>query len=179
MEKGYQRHIPMLNSNQERNSKMIKHLSKEDGITLIELLATLTILSFLIVLTYGILFNGFNYSKKANEQVTLQQEMNLFTTTITKMHESESTYDIVVDANPNASTITLIGKNAAGTIDRTFDFSNSNFQYTLYNYSGNVDTPFNTTTTIDTTHPLFIKIIICNKKSPTQKYEVKTIISRL
>jgi prepilin-type N-terminal cleavage/methylation domain-containing protein len=169
----------MLNSKQERNLEMMNFPSKEDGITLIELLAVLAILSFLIVLTSGVLFDGFKYSKAANEQVTLQQEMDLFTTTITKMHESESTYDIVVDTNPNATSVKFIGKNDKGDIDRTLDISNSNFQYSLYDYSSNVDIPLNNTTTMDTTKPLYIKIIINNKTSPNQKYEIKTIISRL
>lgn len=158
---------------------MIKHLSKEDGITLVELLATLAIVSFLIVLTYGVFFNGTNYSKKATEQITLQQEINLFTSTITKFHENETSYEIEVDRNPNANFVKLTGKNASGNIDRTFDFDNNDFQYSLYTYSGNVDTPLDTSKPIITSEPLYIKVIISNKKSPSQKIVVKTIISKL
>jgi prepilin-type N-terminal cleavage/methylation domain-containing protein len=120
---------------------MRTRLSKVDGITLVELLAAMAILSFLIVLTYGVLVKGFDFSKSANAQVSIQQEMNIMTSTITKLHETETTYDIILDGNPNAGKVQFIGKNADGTTDKTIIFSNSDYQYSLYIFKGNVDTP--------------------------------------
>jgi prepilin-type N-terminal cleavage/methylation domain-containing protein len=158
---------------------MNKYPSKEDGVTLVELLGTLTILSIIIVLAYGVLMNGLNYSNKASEKTSLQKEANLLTNTITKLHEEELTYEIILDANPNASIIKLQGKDSTGTVTRGFEFSDSNFEYSLYDYSGSAETLLNLITTIDTTKPFYIKIEIKNKKTPSQKYEVKTIISNL
>jgi prepilin-type N-terminal cleavage/methylation domain-containing protein len=149
---------------------MTKHPSRESGITLVELLATLAILSILVVLSYGLFFNGLSASQQGKEQVNIQQEMNLLMTTITKIHETEDTYSIVVDQYPNAHTVQIKG----GT--KSFEFSNSNFEYKL-DYYQQVGTLL--PNTIQTKDPIYITVVISNKDMPSQKYEVKTIISRL
>lgn len=152
---------------------MNKNPSKEDGITLIELLATLAILSLVIVITYSVFFNGLNYSKKANDAVALQQEMNITIESITKFHESQSAYDIKVDQSPFASKITLIGSN-------TLVISNDQYEYSLYDFSGGTENLITDNKHINTsTEKLFIKMIIRNKKNPDEKYELRTVISRL
>lgn len=151
---------------------MNKSLSNENGITLIELLATLAIVSFVSILLYGVLMDGFNYSKKSKEKVSLQQEMNIVVTTFTKFHESNESYDIMVDG-PNSSKIQLI------STDKTIELSNPNYEYSLIDYKGTTETPFASTNNVSTTQPLYLKIIIKDKKQPSQTYEVKTIISRL
>jgi prepilin-type N-terminal cleavage/methylation domain-containing protein len=158
---------------------MITRLQKNDGFTLIELLATLVIISIVSTLIYGVLLDGFNYSKKSEDNVSIQQEMNIFFTTITKVHESYTSYDIVVDQNPNANKIQLIGKDITGKVVRTVEISNDNYVYSLFNYQGGSDVPLSTSTTINTSQPFYVKIIITNKKQPNQTYGIKTIISRL
>ncbi|WP_045523452.1 type II secretion system protein [Neobacillus niacini] len=155
-----------------------KRLSNEDGITLIEILATLAIVSIISILLYGVLLNGFDYSKKSKENVSLQQEMNIVVTSITKFHESYGAYDIIVDG-PNSSKIQLLSKKPDGTVDKTIELSNSSYEYSLFDYKGTTETPFSPTTNVSTAQPLYIKIIIKDKKQPSQAYEVKTIISRL
>jgi prepilin-type N-terminal cleavage/methylation domain-containing protein len=158
---------------------MNKYLSREAGVTLVELLATLTILSLLVVLTYGVLMNGINYSKMSSENTSLQREANLLTNTITKLHETEISYEIILDTNPNATKISLNGKDSFGTLTRSFEFSDSKYEYSLYDYSSSVETPLTNLNTIKSSEPFYLKIVIRNKKDINQKYEVKTIISRL
>jgi prepilin-type N-terminal cleavage/methylation domain-containing protein len=161
--------------------KKYKSLTNEDGITLIELLATLAILSIVSVLLYGVLLNGFHYSKKSQEKVSIQQEMNIIVTSITKFHESYETYEIKVDHNPDASKIQLIGKDS-GTVVKTIELSNSNYEYSLFDYSGPTETALPQLPAIKnviTSQPLYIRLLIKDKKHPSQTYEVKTIISRL
>ncbi|MEH7276293.1 type II secretion system protein [Neobacillus vireti] len=160
---------------------MKKHISltNENGITLIEVLATLAIVSFISILLYGVLINGFDYSKKSQEKVSLQQEMNIVVTTITKFHESYGEYDINLDPNPGSSKIHLLGKKTDGTIDKSIELSNPNYEYSLYDYKSTPETPLSLTTSVSTAQPLYIKIIIKDKKHPSQTYEVKTIIARL
>ncbi|MEM5016515.1 type II secretion system protein [Metabacillus indicus] len=158
---------------------MRTHLQKNDGFTLIELLAVLVILSIVGTLVSSVLLNGINYSKKSEEQVSIQQEMNLFLTTITTSHETLTSYELVADHNPAANTIKLIGKDASGKIVRTAELSNENYVYSLYNHQGGRDVPLPASTTIQTSKPFYIHIIITSKKQPNQTYEIKTIISRL
>jgi prepilin-type N-terminal cleavage/methylation domain-containing protein len=158
---------------------MIKRLQNEDGITLIEVLATLAILSIISTLLYGVLLNGIDYSKKSKAAVSLQQEMNIIITNITKVHESYGSYNIIVNPKPDASKIQLLGKDSTGTIIKTIELSNADYEYSLFNYQGTTEVPFSNTTSVTTSQPLYIKIIIKNKKNPSKIYEVKTIISRL
>jgi prepilin-type N-terminal cleavage/methylation domain-containing protein len=156
---------------------MNKRLSKESGITLIELLAVLAIMSILISLMYGVLINGFDYSKKSNEKVAIQQEMNLLLTSITRLHEDEKAYFIFL--NPDASSIQLQVKNQDDTaVIKSHTFSDSNFEYTLSDYK-DTEKLFDPPKKIETKDPFYIKIIISSKRFPAEKYEVKTIISRL
>jgi prepilin-type N-terminal cleavage/methylation domain-containing protein len=156
----------------------MKQLTKEDGITLIEVLATITILSIVIVIASRVFFSGFDYSEKANETISLQQEANLIVTNINKFHESGYDYTFELDHNPSASIVKIVGKNQSGT-NKTVEFSNKDYEYSLYDYSGNMETSFNTIRQVKTTEPLYIKIVIKNKKHPGQIYDVKTIINRL
>ncbi|MEH7381980.1 prepilin-type N-terminal cleavage/methylation domain-containing protein [Bacillus sp. JJ1533] len=158
---------------------MKKYLRNSDGITLIELLATLAIFSIVSILIYGVLLNGMNYSEKSKDNVSRQQEMNILVTTITKAHETYASYDIVVDQSPDAHNIQLIGKDATGNIVHTVDIANENYVYSLYNSQESNEVPFSTETTVDSSQPLHIKIIIKDKKQPSKTSEIKTIISRL
>ncbi|WP_419956023.1 PulJ/GspJ family protein [Neobacillus niacini] len=158
---------------------MYKSLSNDDGITLIEVLATLAIMSIISILLYGVLMNGFDYSKKSQEKVSIQQEMNIVVTSITKFHESYRSYDIKIDHNPDARKIQLLGKDSAGTVVNTVELSNPDYEYSLYDYSGTIETTFPTTRNVNTSQALYIRITIKDKKNPSQTYEVKTIISRL
>lgn len=158
---------------------MMKHLRNNGGITLIELLATMAIFSIVSILIYGVLINGMNYSEKSKDNVSRQQEMNILVTTITKAHETYAMYDIVVDQSPDANRIQLIGKDVSGTVVNTVEISNENFVYSLVNSQGSTEVPFSTTTTVNSSQPLYIKIIIKDKKRPSQTSEIKTIISRL
>lgn len=154
-------------------------LSNENGITLIELLAVIAILSFLIVIAYNVLLSGINDSTKITDDVSLQEEMNYILTSISNMHHSQNSYSIIMDANPNATTIKLQSKDASGAILKEIDINNNNYTYTLYDYSSNTDKLLQTTTTVNTSNPLYIKIVISNIKNPNDTYETKTIISRL
>ena len=110
---------------------MFRSLSKEEGITLIEVLATLTILSIISILIYGVLNNGLDYSKKSQKNVALQQEMNILITTFTKLHESNDKYEIVWDSNPDASKIQLITKDTSGKILKAIEFANADYVYSI------------------------------------------------
>lgn len=158
---------------------MISRLQKNDGITLIELLATIAILSIISILIYSVLIDGLNYSKKSEDKVAIQQEMNILLTALTKAHETYASYDIVIDQNPNGNKIQIIGKNDTGSVVGTVEISNENFLYSLINDQGGTEVNLSTSTHVDTSHPLYIKVIIKNKNQPSLSFEESTIINRL
>jgi prepilin-type N-terminal cleavage/methylation domain-containing protein len=158
---------------------MITHLKKNNGFTLIELLAAMSIFSIVMILLYGVLSNGMDYSKKSMGNVSVQQELNILITTMTKIHETYPSYDIIFDHNPDATSIKLLGKDDTGRVVYTNELSTGNHTYSLMNYQGDSEVFLSTVTTVDTSQPLYIKCKIHNTKHPDQKAEIKTIISRL
>ncbi|MCQ6273510.1 type II secretion system protein [Bacillus sp. V3B] len=64
------------------------------GITLIELLITLAVLSMIGILVWGVFFQGTNYSNKAMIKNQMQQEANIIMTKLTKIHQTSDSYEI-------------------------------------------------------------------------------------
>jgi prepilin-type N-terminal cleavage/methylation domain-containing protein len=148
------------------------------GVTLIEVLATLTILSLLIGLVYGVFINGINYSNKAKDTVSIQQEANLILTTLKELHETNSTYTVEVPIDHEALIILEEG-NVINKIE------NPSFLYQICDPSLGVDcdTQYNSNfskTIANTNQDTFqVRLLLINKKKPSIKYEVQTILSRL
>ena len=66
----------------------------EGGITLVEVLATLTILSLISVSIWSVFFQGYNYSQKALSKNFMLQESNILFTNLKKTHQTLIKYDI-------------------------------------------------------------------------------------
>ena len=62
----------------------MKQIKNQSGITLIEVLATITILSIVSVIIYNVFSNGLRYSSQAEDTVLIQQEANYLLTAIKK-----------------------------------------------------------------------------------------------
>ncbi len=67
----------------------MKQMKNQAGITLIEVLATITILSIVSVIIYSVFSNGLRYSSQAEETVLIQQEANYLLTLLKEQHENE------------------------------------------------------------------------------------------
>ncbi|MEW9053299.1 MAG: type II secretion system protein [Neobacillus sp.] len=66
----------------------------ESGLTLVELLATLVILSILGVIIWSIFFQGFSFSQKAISKNSMLQESNITITNLTRIHQTLTEYEI-------------------------------------------------------------------------------------
>jgi type II secretory pathway component PulJ len=64
------------------------------GISLVEVLVTLAILSLVGIIIWGVFFQGFSFSKKMESKNALQQEANLIITNLTKVHQTSTEYQI-------------------------------------------------------------------------------------
>lgn len=69
-------------------------IPNERGMTLVEILATITILSIVSVVIWNIFFQGMNYTKKAVSQNRIQQEANVLNMKLTRIHQNINDYSI-------------------------------------------------------------------------------------
>ncbi|WP_158553308.1 PilW family protein [Peribacillus saganii] len=155
---------------------MRRTFKDQKALTLIELLAALTILSFMILLVSGVFINGISYSNKAKSTVMLHEEANYIVTFLTKKHETQKSYTIELDNNPNASMITITDDSGSSQV-----ISSSDYRYSLYENSGGTDTLMDQRVDISSTsaQSLSFKLVIQDAKNPKNQFELKTIISRL
>lgn len=67
----------------------------EGGLTLVELLATLTILSIVSIIIYSIFFQGLNFTNKSITKNQMHQETNLIINDLKRVHTTARRYDII------------------------------------------------------------------------------------
>ncbi|MFJ5715543.1 type II secretion system protein [Neobacillus sp. NPDC093127] len=102
-------------------------IRNERGLTLIEVLGTLTILSIVGVIIWNVFFQGFVYSKKAISRNFMQQETNIIITNIKKIHQSNINYTI----SSSNCDITVIYQKDKLTSAKTQVYSHSQICYNL------------------------------------------------
>jgi type II secretory pathway component PulJ len=74
----------------------MKYLNRnERGITLIEVLITLTILSFIGISIWNVFFQGYNYSQTSMTKNALIQETNIITSNLKTIHQKSTEYRIL------------------------------------------------------------------------------------
>jgi prepilin-type N-terminal cleavage/methylation domain-containing protein len=150
---------------------MLNILKKENGLTLIEILAALSILSFVTIIVMNVLINGVNFSNQAKDEALMQQEANLILRNLTTFHETKSAYEISLDNYPVGQVIAL----SSSTGDVT-TISNPQLQYRLFISNE----PLLEAQSLNAREEsLSIKIVIEQRNNPDIKYEIKTVISRM
>lgn len=150
---------------------------KQDGLTLVELLGTISVMFIVGSLIFTILINGINYSNTSQSNVSLQQEGNLIITKLTAYHESTRQYEIKVE-NPSTISLTPYDNNVPPVkLDAKKEIiSDSRFEYTLCYKDGTCN---GTMPVLTTNKTLSITLTIKNKKEPPQTFKISTVLSRL
>ena len=82
-----------------------KYLLQQQGITLLELLATLAISTLIIGLTFSVLFSSKKFNDKTNAYVDLRQEANILMTNIRKQYQNNSI--VCYDQLPTNNKLTM------------------------------------------------------------------------
>ncbi|WP_017755978.1 PulJ/GspJ family protein [Calidifontibacillus oryziterrae] len=82
-------------------------LINKRGLTLIEILAALTISTFVIGLAFSVLLSSIHSYKKTEGKQLLQQEANLILTQLRTIHRTQSSYVITYDSTANLYKVTL------------------------------------------------------------------------
>lgn len=165
----------------------MKKIINQAGLTLIEVLATITILSIVSVTIYSVISNGLRYSSQAEDTVLIQQETNYIITLLKEQHENSDAYKVTIDKD--GQTL-IINEGLPNEIDAT----NPKYEYQLCDEESYSCGGFEKNTSfIKTIHPkdtvekvegdiygnFHFKIILRNKENHKIIYDVKTILSRL
>lgn len=88
-------------------------MKNEKGITLVELLASVTILFIISSVLYGVLLGRNKDYNRIASNANLEQEANLIFTTVKYYHQSESSYKLAYDSETKTA---YIGKDQANTV---------------------------------------------------------------
>ncbi len=153
--------------------------NNEKGITLVEVLAALALLSIVSIITWNVLIQGSIFSQNIRTNTLIQQEANIIINSLTRVHQLSSPYyQITVESNSNSSFLLIEGNN-------TIMFDNPNFRYSIeiFDELGNVVSGEGENEVIYKVDPnkedLDIRIIIGDIQNNKLNYEVKTIFSKL
>ncbi|MFC7685220.1 PilW family protein [Ureibacillus sp. GCM10028918] len=163
----------------------MKHISNQRGLTLIELLATVVVLSIVVAIVSSILFNGLKLSNKVENKAKLQQEANYVTTILKEQHQYGEKYEIRLNAE---GKIILTNLNT----NKTTTIGNDSFTYVISEIINScMEEAIDCTETVDSASfgnkisvdPLVedfhVKIKIIPKKNSEITYEITTILSRM
>ncbi|MBO8157113.1 MAG: type II secretion system protein [Bacillaceae bacterium] len=136
---------------------MIKSLKSERGISLIELLAALTIIGIVLVLLSSIFLSGLRIHKNITTQNLLQSEANYITSAISKTYYSNHNFELSFE-DKNGD-----GENDIVLNDRII--SNDMFLYSL-----------SPTYATRSASPLTVTISIQEKSNPGNQVTVETML---
>lgn len=151
-------------------------MKKEKGITLIELLATVSILFIITSIIFGVLISSNKNYRNVTEKVNLDQEANIILTTIKSYHQKQElhsidpstkieTYIIKYDRN---TEMAYIGSSAATLIPLQKDNLKIYIKIDYTDFSGEK--------IIHPADPLYVYIKLINKQG--QSYEIDTVIKQ-
>lgn len=108
----------------------------ERGITLVEVLATLVILSIIGVTIWSVFFQSYNFSQKAISKNIMHQETNLLIKSLTRVHQTAKQYEILNSSTECEITVNVTNKDDT-TWKETFSHSNMCFKFEIKNSAVN------------------------------------------
>jgi prepilin-type N-terminal cleavage/methylation domain-containing protein len=139
-------------------------IRNQRGFTLIELMATLTIVSLIGVIIWSIFFQGYKFSQSSESKNTIQQKANLIIMNLKKIHQTSQQYTI--NSSACGITVNAIKKDNS---TQNYEFKDSNLCLTIDN-SGTVNPS-------DNDFP--IKLTIYEIKNSNNRFEISTMLYRL
>jgi type II secretory pathway pseudopilin PulG len=139
-------------------------IRKESGLTLIEVLLSLSILSLVGLVIWNTFVDGVSYSRKALSKNAIQQEAAIISMNLTKIHQNSDEYKIL-----SSDCIVKVLHQSEG-ISSTKEFSHPNLCISS-NETNGVLIPSITDFELDLT--------IYDTEHPSQKIKLETTLYRL
>lgn len=144
----------------------------ESGLTLVEVLATLTIFAIVSVIIWSVFFQGYNFSQKAISKNQMQQETNLLITNLLKIHQSAKQYNIINTSSNCEITVNITNKDNS-TRTEIFNHSNMCFKFEIKNAITNPVVPNRAGNDVQ------LKLTTSDKKDPNNKIAIDTFLYRV
>lgn len=139
-------------------------LKNQKGLTLVELLATLTILSIVGVIIWSIFIQGTNYSNQAMTKNQMQQEANMIGTDLKRTHRTTNSYELT----STSCTVTI--KTNVET-----KYEHPNLCYKI----DEIETKETFNPRSDGQHSLSLTVTVYEKNNPSNTISIKTNLYRL
>jgi prepilin-type N-terminal cleavage/methylation domain-containing protein len=136
-------------------------MKNQNGLTLIEILASLAVLSVIGLVLWNVFFQGLIYSKKAVSQTAMQQEANMISMELTRIHQSHSTYRLV----------------NSGCAIKIYDSESSQQPFETFSHSELCISGI--TKEIDSSSSRDLALTLHDKKHPENKFELTTTLYKL
>jgi prepilin-type N-terminal cleavage/methylation domain-containing protein len=142
-------------------------MRKESGLTLVEVLASITILSIVGVIIWQIFIQGIEFSQKSVTNNRLQQEVNIVISTLSRIHRTSNLYTLnssncrieVLDSNGNQKAL----------------FENDQLCYQAFSNGSELVSA----STNPNEHDLNLEIRVYEKKNPSNKVILDTLLYKL
>lgn len=132
---------------------------RENGLTLLEVLLSLAILSSVGILIWGVFHQGTSYSKMSMTKNTMQQEANTITTALLNTHRTQESYEI----NSTDCKLSIISK----TTNKVFENAQLCFKI---NKSGTINPK---------SEDIPVTLTITDKNNTDNEVAVKALLFRL
>ncbi|KOY82807.1 prepilin-type N-terminal cleavage/methylation domain-containing protein [Lysinibacillus macroides] len=138
-------------------------IKNQRGLTLVEVLASIIILSLVTILAWNMFFQGTKYSQKTISKNQMQQEANIIIANLNSIHKRSIEYS--VSSSDCRLSVVYTDQNRA---EKEEIFENSQMCIQA-----------NDLTVIPKTTNAEVHLIIEEKNNPNNKIEINTLLSRL
>lgn len=141
----------------------------EKGLSLIEVLVTLVILSIVGTIIWSVFNNGVRFSNEAISKNQMQQEANIVLTKLTKIHQTATEYTLMSNSNCTFTVKAIIDNN-----NEDYQFENSKLclQVTHNGTSDSIDP-------VGKDHILPLIVTISDRNNLANDIELDAVLSRL
>jgi hypothetical protein len=102
---------------------------RENGLTLVEVLATIILLSLVGIIIWSIFFQGYTFSQRAISKNLMHQETNLLIANLTNIHRTTEYYEISNTESDCKIEVKYVSKDETSVKTETFSHPNMCFKF--------------------------------------------------
>jgi prepilin-type N-terminal cleavage/methylation domain-containing protein len=144
-----------------------KQWNEQKGVTLIELLAAITLTTIVIAIAFSALFSAIKIYKDNQAQARLQQEADIILSHLNQMNEKQN--EITIRLSPDSRTLTIAAN------DDTYTYDQNYYEISI---NSNQLQPGDSVT-LKTNTPIPILLYVKDRNLSNQQVKVSTTLERI